>query len=310
VRFCINDTPTDPLEKPANSFAGWPSMRGLGRYYAAHVSCEAEADPVTGYSLNIREVDAAVRKTLIPLVAAYAGVATSEPSPGAGRVGESAPLGELLSRGRRRLQGALPVHVRAWRLDLTPFYSVSCRVPPEAEVSPGEGSQTSDGEEPAREQHMEEMIVRQRFEFSAAHRLHAPELSAERNREVFGKCNNPSGHGHNYELEVAVRSPVDAEGRLVALEAIERTVDETVISRLDHKHLNEDVPTFAELIPSVEHIARVIHGWLESPIAELGCELDEVRVWETGKTACTYRRRRAPGGEGVSSQAASTSASA
>jgi 6-pyruvoyltetrahydropterin/6-carboxytetrahydropterin synthase len=140
---------------------------------------------------------------------------------------------------------------------------------------------------------MDHVIVRQQFEFSAAHRLHVPSLSDEKNREVFGKCNNPSGHGHNYKLEVAVRAPIRADGQTLAVETLDALVDDAVIQKLDHKHLNADVPQFATLNPSVENIARVIFEMLESRVRDIGVELDAVSVWETGKTVCTYRGKQA-----------------
>ena len=140
---------------------------------------------------------------------------------------------------------------------------------------------------------MNRITLRQQYEFSAAHRLHVEELSESENREVFGKCNNPAGHGHNYRLEVAVEKPITPEGHAPAVEELDRVVDEHVIDHLDHKHLNLDVPEFADLNPSVEHIAQVIWSLLEEPVARLDGEdsarLVEVRVWETGKTACIYR---------------------
>jgi len=136
---------------------------------------------------------------------------------------------------------------------------------------------------------MDRVILRQQYEFAAAHRLHVDELSDEENRAVFGKCNNPSGHGHNYRLEVAVAAPIDAEGRILDVELLDAVVDQTVIERYDHKHLSVDVPEFAGRNSSVEHIAQSIYRLLLDPIAGLGAALEEVRVWETSKTVCVYR---------------------
>jgi 6-pyruvoyltetrahydropterin/6-carboxytetrahydropterin synthase len=183
----------------------------------------------------------------------------------------------MMHRLLRLLQPALKREVTALRLELSPYYHLEIR-----------------------SRDMAHVLIRQQFEFSAAHRLHVPHLSAEENRRLFGKCNNPSGHGHNYRLEVVVRGPVDRLGRLVPIEALDAMVDKQVLSRLDHKHLNLDVPAFAKLIPSVENIATVIVGLLTGPVRELGAELEEVSVWETSKTVCTLRASeqgsvRAPG---------------
>ena len=129
----------------------------------------------------------------------------------------------------------------------------------------------------------------QRFEFSASHRLHNPALSDEANRKTYGKCNNPHGHGHNYELQVTlVGTPAADTGLLVDVPAFERVVAETVVERFDHKNLNAELPEFAELIPSVENIARVIYRLLKPKLAAGTTRLASVTVWETPKTWCEY----------------------
>jgi 6-pyruvoyltetrahydropterin/6-carboxytetrahydropterin synthase len=128
----------------------------------------------------------------------------------------------------------------------------------------------------------------QKFEFSAAHRLHNPRLSDEDNRRVYGKCNNPNGHGHNYELQVTLRGKPDANGLLAEVPAFEKIVKEHVLDRLDHKHLNVDVTEFRELIPTVENIAMVIYRLLKGRFSGIGADLASVTVWETPKTWCEY----------------------
>lgn len=138
---------------------------------------------------------------------------------------------------------------------------------------------------------MDHVLIRQRYEFSAAHRLHVPGLSDQENREVFGKCNNPAGHGHNYQIEVAVRLPIDPEGQTADAGQIDAIVNQHAIELLDHKHLNTDVPQFAGLNPSVENIVKIIWDMLAGQFNGLGsgAELDELKVWETSKTVCSYR---------------------
>ena len=91
---------------------------------------------------------------------------------------------------------------------------------------------------------MSSVIIRQQYEFAAAHRLHTPELSDAENRKLFGKCNNPSGHGHNYRISVAVRTEVQPNGHVTPVEDLDALINETVIQPLDHQHLNLDVPQF------------------------------------------------------------------
>ena len=129
----------------------------------------------------------------------------------------------------------------------------------------------------------------QKFEFAASHRLHNPALSEEENRQTFGKCNNPHGHGHNYELQVTLAgTPAANTGLLVDVPAFEQAVARTVVDRFDHKNLNVEVPEFRDLIPSVENIARVIYRLLKPRLESGGTRLASVTVWETPKTWCEY----------------------
>lgn len=268
VRFCINSAPVDaaPADPDAtgrfNTFAAWPSMRGLGRYYEIDIECEGEVDPATGYFINIKDIDEAVRQAALPIV----GRAVAE-EPGREPWHWIATLHVAVDRA---LSGV--VRRLTWRL--TPFYSVSFRKPREPKA-------------------MAECLVRQQFEFAASHRLHCEHLSDEENRRVFGKCNHPHGHGHNYRLEVAVAVEVEPSrdakrGSGFDLQALERVVSRTVIDRFDHKYLNRDNPEFAAINPSVENIAKVCHDLLKPALAAEAMPLREVTVWETDKTACTY----------------------
>jgi 6-pyruvoyltetrahydropterin/6-carboxytetrahydropterin synthase len=128
----------------------------------------------------------------------------------------------------------------------------------------------------------------QKFEFSGSHRLHNPRLSEDENRKTYGKCNNPHGHGHNYELQVTLRGNPNDSGLIVDVPAFERIVKETVIDRFDHKNLNVEIAEFRELIPTVENIAMVIYRLLKNRFASIHAELASVTVWETPKTWCEY----------------------
>jgi 6-pyruvoyltetrahydropterin/6-carboxytetrahydropterin synthase len=131
------------------------------------------------------------------------------------------------------------------------------------------------------------MRVTKKYEFAAAHRLHAPTLSEAENNARYGKCNNPSGHGHNYGLEITVEGTPDAQsGVLLSPETFDKIVDEEVFDRFDHKHLNEDCPEFENLIPTSENLARVIFDLLQKRIAELNqpdLKLARVGLNETQK---------------------------
>ena len=126
-----------------------------------------------------------------------------------------------------------------------------------------------------------------RAHFNAAHRLHNPAWSDERNREVFGPCNNPLYHGHNYDLEVRVTGEVDAQTcYLIDLKYLADLIKEHVEDRLDHKNLNLEVPEFKTLNPTAEHICYIIWQVLRKqldPRYELG-----VRLWETPRNYVEY----------------------
>jgi 6-pyruvoyltetrahydropterin/6-carboxytetrahydropterin synthase len=123
-----------------------------------------------------------------------------------------------------------------------------------------------------------------RYRFSASHRLDTPALSPEENRSLYGKCNNPHGHGHDYVLEITVDGPVDSEGQVVNREALDAVVRERVLARLDHKNLNVDVPELAASVTTTENLATLVRrslaeGWT------LPARLARVRISETARNA-------------------------
>ena len=125
------------------------------------------------------------------------------------------------------------------------------------------------------------------YEFSAAHRLHSVYLSDEANLELFGKCNSPYGHGHNYHLEVTLQGEVDARtGLLVDLAQLDRIVHEEVVSRYDHRNLNADLPEYREMNPSSENVVKVIWRRLERRL--LGPTLYKISLKETDRNVFAY----------------------
>jgi 6-pyruvoyltetrahydropterin/6-carboxytetrahydropterin synthase len=123
------------------------------------------------------------------------------------------------------------------------------------------------------------VYLTRKIEFSAAHLYHNPAFSAEENRRVFGKCNNPNGHGHNYVLEVTVGGEMDPQtGMVLDLKELKEIMEREVMDRMDHRFLNYEVPELAGKIPTCENIATVIWQLLE-PKIERG-RLHRVRLWE------------------------------
>ncbi len=130
--------------------------------------------------------------------------------------------------------------------------------------------------------------VTRRLHFSAGHRLHNPRLSEEENRELYGLCNNPSGHGHNYGLEVTLRGEVDPKtGYVYDLKRLKQTVEEAVLSDVDHANLNVDVPWLEGVIPTAENLAVSIWRRLEGVVP--GGMLERVVVWESERNLAEYR---------------------
>lgn len=239
-----------------NGFGGYPPLPGLAHYLALRATLQSPiVDPASNYLINIVEIDRVVRESAIPELAA---AIHERQFRGGGRL-------------IRKLYDALaqawpaPARLHELSLSLSPFLSVSIN---------------------AQEHPMARLS--HRFEFSASHRLYNPELSEEQNLATYGKCSNPHGHGHNYELQVTVAGEPDATGVIIEVPRLERIVMQTVIERLDHRNLNVEVPQFAKMIPSVENIARVIYGLLAPEFAQTKAKLASVTVWETPKTCCEY----------------------
>jgi len=131
------------------------------------------------------------------------------------------------------------------------------------------------------------MQVTVRYELAASHRLWNEQWSRQKNLDCYGKCGNEAGHGHNYLLEVTLRGKEDGKtGQVVSVEKADKIVKKMILERFDHKNLNADTAEFAELIPTVENMAKVF--W-ELLIGRFGkAELYRVRLWETGNTYAEY----------------------
>lgn len=123
--------------------------------------------------------------------------------------------------------------------------------------------------------------------FNAAHRLHNPEWNDEKNQAVFGKCNNPNYHGHNYELVVKVSGEVDPEtGYVIDMKVLSDIVKVNILDRFDHKNLNLDTTEFRSLIPTAENIVVVIWNILREKIDE---QLEiKVKLYETERNFVEY----------------------
>lgn len=130
--------------------------------------------------------------------------------------------------------------------------------------------------------------VTRRYQFAASHRLHAAQLTDEENRQLYGKCNHPYGHGHNYVVEVSARGPADAAtGRAVDVEALDGLVSRQVLARFDHRNLNVEVEAFRERVPTSENLAREICRGLKQEWSTVfpgeWPKLEKIRIGETAR---------------------------
>ncbi len=126
------------------------------------------------------------------------------------------------------------------------------------------------------------VLLTRKIEFAASHRYHNPELSEEENRRIFGKCNNPHGHGHNYTLEVTVAGEPDPKtGMVLDLKDLKEILEREIMQRMDHRYLNFEVPELAGQIPTCENIARLIWQLLEPKITY--GRLHRVRLYESAE---------------------------
>jgi 6-pyruvoyltetrahydropterin/6-carboxytetrahydropterin synthase len=125
-----------------------------------------------------------------------------------------------------------------------------------------------------------------RYRFAAAHRLHSPHLSEAENYRVFGKCNNPHGHGHNYVLEVSFSGDIDpATGMIANLSDLDAFVQRQVLDEFDHRSLNEDLASFRNKVPTTENLCMEIFRRLK-PFPN--AKLERIRIEETGKNSFEY----------------------
>ena len=245
----------------SNNFAGNPPVRGLAPFCTLQVRLTGPVDPATGMLINIRELDRILRQTAVPaLVRFYLDHQPAAASYSPAQIDPLAPLLEAAAAIKPRLA---PRILAGLSLGLSPFHALHLDF-------------------------KESVMIRmtQRFEFSAAHRLHSNELSPAENIALFGKCNNANGHGHNYELEVTIGGNSDPGAfHLMPVHEFQRVVNTQVIQVFDHKHMNLDCPQFAALNPTVENIARIIFDILR-PALSPQANLLAVKVWETPKTWC------------------------
>jgi len=256
VRFSINPFLAKDNEG-FNSFASKPAGEGLSIFFELSVEVAGEVEPTTGFVVNVIDIDKKVREFVVPIFAE--------------RVRESYRQGKhiglfeltkLLRSARVQLADKFgAARISQLSLKLNPFRKVT--------IKPEDNKM---------------IYFSEKFEFAATHKLWNDEFSDERNFEVFGKCANPAGHGHNYVVEVTIKGREDEDSFRIG--DFERTVDNELVQVVDHKNLNVDVAEFGKTNPTVENIAVFAWNKLAGKFGEAA--LHCVTVLETDKTYCSY----------------------
>ncbi len=240
-----------------NSFASQPACEGLSLFFELSVEVSGEVEPSTGFVVNVLDIDKNVREFVVPIFAER----IRERYRQGKHIGLSG-ISELLRSAWGQLADKFgKARTSQLSLKLNPFRRV-----------------TIESED------YKMIYFSEKFEFAATHKLWNDEFSNERNFEVFGKCANPTGHGHNYVVEVTIKAP-EGEGGF-HISDFEKIVDDELIKVLDHKNLNVDVGEFGSTNPTIENISAFAWGKLAAKFGE--AELHCVTVWETDKTYCSY----------------------
>lgn len=253
VRFSVNPF----LPEGFNTCASRSAGQMFSIFLELSVGLTGEIEPTTGFIVNVSDIDRCVYQFAVPVLTK--------------RITEDfRRLGQIGFFATAKLLGTV------WRLLSDKFgsaqlSSLSLKLNPIRTIS-------IDSED------YNMVYFSQKFEFSATHELWNDDFSKEKNIDVFGKCANPTGHGHNYVVEVIVKLPIGQDDFNIV--DFEKTVDSELISIVDHTNLNLDVEHFKNTNPTVENIAIFAWGRLVDKLnqASLHC----INVWETDKTRCSY----------------------
>ena len=243
-----------------NSYASKPGAEGLSFYFSLWVDLESELNPDTGFVVNVSEIDNVVRQKVFPVFKRDISAAMENK--------HSLSLTELVDILKlcfKEIDGSFDEQqLVQLQLKLSPFQKISIQA-----------------------EDAEMFTFSEKFEFSAMHQLWNERFEEKKNVELFGKCANPAGHGHNYILEVSIRQRADLEvGGSVC--GFEKVVEEQFLKLVDHKNLNVDVEGFEKQNPTVENLAYFAWEKLDGKFKN--GKLAKITVWENDRTFCSYTR--------------------
>lgn len=250
--------PALTVEENRRRFGEWASPFNHGHNYVLRVTTLGTINPRDGMVVNIKTIDDILQREVVQRFDQKSindEVTPFETTP---------PTTENLTLFfAEALPNLLPVEAKLDELRL--------------EETPSLAAKWKDGQ----------VTLTRSYEFAAAHRLHSDNLSPSENLELYGKCNNVAGHGHNYVLEVEVAGPVNEQtGMLVDISALDSVVNREIVDRYDHRNFNCDLPEFAGLNPTSEVVCDKIFTQLS---AVLPIRLVSVRLWETPRNMFEVR---------------------
>jgi 6-pyruvoyltetrahydropterin/6-carboxytetrahydropterin synthase len=254
IRFAI-DPFSSSEEMGANSYCAKPTTEGLAYYFTLFVELKSEINKDTGFVVNVAEIDKVVRTKAIVYFRDFV--------KNCSKTGFE-QFAKLLNKIWLTIENDfLPAQINSLSLELIPSRKIAIK------------ERTGDM-----------LYFSEKFEFSASHTLWNTKFSEDENFQVFGKCANKCGHGHNYIVEVTIQKATS--GKQLFAADYEKIVDKHFISVVDHKNLNQDVDYFKKANPTVENIAEFAFKSLDSKFET--AKLDCVTVWENDRTFCSFRR--------------------
>jgi 6-pyruvoyltetrahydropterin/6-carboxytetrahydropterin synthase len=256
VRFSVNPF-LDHHSPGFNSYASKPAGEGLSIFLELAVELVGPLSPQTGLLVNVSDIDRTVRRYAVSVFIERIGAHLRRGE----HIGFPALASILTAAGERLGDKFGPARVERLCLKLNPFRKLAMNT-----SEPGV------------------LYFSEKFEFAATHKLWNSGFSESQNVQIFGKCANPSGHGHNYLVEVTVQTAAD--GPSLEIGAFEHIVDAQLMQLLDHKNLNLDVAAFHNTIPTVENIALFAWEHLTGQFAP--AQLHCITVWESDRTYCSY----------------------
>jgi 6-pyruvoyltetrahydropterin/6-carboxytetrahydropterin synthase len=267
VRFSVNPFLAKQA-RGANSFASMPCGEGLTIFFELAVELVSHVDRDTGFIVNVSEIDSKVRQYAVPVF-----VRKVKENFQKARHMDFFSISKILRSAWKQLENEFAsAKLNKLNLKLNPFRKI-----------------TLDSED------SDMVFFSEKFEFAATHKLWNTTFTDVQNQKIFGKCANPSGHGHNYIIEVTIKMSDNQrssrESKFIRTENFsigdfEKIVDSELISIIDHKNLNIDIEHFAKVMPTIENIA--IFAWEKLSNKFPNQLLHCVTVWETDKTSCSY----------------------